>query len=98
MYLAYDRIAFQGMEDPEFRLTFDVNVRSRIENLTLQDDTNTRQLLQTGQHLMEVKFANAIPLWFVRILSELGIQNVSFSKYGMFYKDYCREGHYCYKA
>lgn len=98
MYLAYDRIAFQGLEDASFRLTFDTGVRSRLEHLTLEDDTDTRDLLQPGYHLMEVKVSNAIPLWFVRILSELEIRSTSFSKYGMFYQQYYEEGAYHYEA
>lgn len=98
MYLAYDRIAFQGKDDPSFRLTIDVNIRSRLENLTLEDDTRTKLLLTPGTYLMEVKVSNAMPLWFVRILSELEIRNVSFSKYGRFYQGYCSEGYYNYEV
>lgn len=98
MYLAYDRVAFQGIEDPDFRLTFDRNIRSRLEHLVLEDDENTKQLLEPGFYLMEVKVPNAMPLWFVRILSELEIRSISFSKYGMFYKGYCSEGYYHYET
>lgn len=30
LYLAYDRLALSGVEDPEFRVTFDTAIRSRI--------------------------------------------------------------------
>lgn len=86
LYLAYDRIALYGKEDCQFRVTFDQNIRSRRENLTLFSDENTTELLEPGYHLMEVKVLNAIPLWFVKILSELEIRCVSFSKYGTVYQ------------
>ena len=35
---------------------------------------------------MELKFADAAPLWLSRLLSENGIFPVSFSKYGTYYK------------
>lgn len=96
VYLAYDRIALFGKEDPEFRVTFDQNIRSRNSNLVLEDDTNTTKLLEDGYHLMEVKISDAMPLWFVEILSDLEIRNVSFSKYGNVYKNNLKNDYYSY--
>ena len=84
-YIAYDRLAMYGKEDPNFRVTFDVNIRSRVTNLTLLSDDDTQRLLSPGYYLMEVKIADAMPLWFVQLLSKYQIYNTSFSKYGMFY-------------
>ena len=86
VYLAYDRIALFGKEDAEFRVTFDQNIRSRDFALTLEKDTETTKLLKDGYYLMEVKISNAMPLWFVKILTELEIQSTSFSKYGNVYR------------
>lgn len=86
VYIAYDRLALYGIEDAEFRVTFDTNIRSRYEELTLFCDENTTPLLKDGYYLMEVKIADAMPLWFSHILAELEIYNVSFSKYGNVYK------------
>lgn len=85
LYLAYDRIALFGKEDAEFRVTFDQHIRSRSKNITLESDENTEELLKPGFYLMEVKILNAMPIWFVKILSELEIRSVSFSKYGNVY-------------
>lgn len=85
-YLAYDRIALFGKEDSEFRVTFDQNIRSRDFALTLEKDTETTQLLKDGYYIMEVKISNAMPLWFVKILTELEIRSTSFSKYGNVYR------------
>ena len=98
LYLAYDRIALFGNEDHEFRVTFDQNIRSRNENLTLFSDEDTTELLEPGYHLMEVKVLNAMPLWFVKILSELEIRNTSFSKYGCIYQKQLEEGKISYTA
>ncbi len=85
-YIAYDRIALFGKEDPEFRVTFDTNIRSREENLTLFSDEGNTYLLEKGMRLMEVKINGAMPLWFARLLSEHKIYDTSFSKYGEFYE------------
>ncbi|WP_243098654.1 VTC domain-containing protein [Roseburia sp. AM51-8] len=82
-YIAYDRLTMFGKDDPDFRVTFDVAIRSRSDNLTLQSDENTTLLLTPGYYLMEVKISDAMPKWFVDLLSKYGIYNTSFSKYGM---------------
>lgn len=38
IYLAYDRIAYVGVEEGELRLTIDRNIRSRYHNLVLSED------------------------------------------------------------
>ena len=90
-YIAYDRLAMFGKENPEFRVTFDINIRSRDFDLTLYKDDENDYLLQDGQRLMEVKISNAMPLWFARLLSKYEIYPTSFSKYGNFYKRQLRE-------
>lgn len=96
IYLAYDRIALFGKEDPKFRVTFDTNIRYRNEGLDLKNDENTTVLLGGGSYLMEVKVLDAMPLWFVHILEELKIRPVSFSKYGTAYKQNLLQGYYSY--
>lgn len=90
-YIAYDRLAMFGKDDPDFRVTFDVAIRSPTDNLTLQSDENTTLLLTPGYYLMEVKISDAMPKWFVDLLSKYGIYNTSFSKYGMFYQKQVKE-------
>ncbi|MCF0130550.1 MAG: polyphosphate polymerase domain-containing protein [Pseudobutyrivibrio sp.] len=91
-YIAYDRLALYGKDDPEFRVTFDINIRSRVHNLTLFDDSETELLIPDGMRLMEVKISDAMPIWFARLLSENEIYPISFSKYGSFYKRQIMEG------
>ncbi|MBR1758917.1 MAG: polyphosphate polymerase domain-containing protein [Lachnospiraceae bacterium] len=86
IYLAYDRLALIGKEDPGFRITFDTKIRSRRNHMGLEEGDVGELLLPDGYVLMETKILGASPLWFSRILSELHIYPVSFSKYGNFYK------------
>ena len=79
-------MALYGIEDPDFRVTFDKNIRSRTTNLTLYVDDDNDYLLHEGERLMEVKIADAMPLWFTQLLSKYQLYSVSFSKYGNFYK------------
>ena len=90
MVISYDRIAMAGIEDPEFRVTFDTNIRWSIRGMDLRTPNNGRQILPPGMFLMEIKVANAIPLELSRKLSELKIFPVSFSKYGRGYADMIR--------
>lgn len=86
LYLAYDRLALFGREDKDFRVTFDRNIRSRRDNLTLFCDEGNDYLMEEGLYLMEVKITNAMPLWFVELLSKYEIRSTSFSKYGRIYQ------------
>ncbi len=88
VYLAYERIAFFGKEDPELRVTFDMNIRARENNLDLSRGTYGIPLLEKGKLLMEIKIPGAMPVWMSRILSELAIYPVSYSKYGTYFKEY----------
>lgn len=86
MYIAYDRIAMYGIEDPALRLTLDFNIRTRDYDLELGKGDHGDLLLPGGQVLMEIKVGGAYPLWLVRLLDELKIYPTSFSKYGTIYK------------
>lgn len=86
VFLAYDRIALAGVEDPELRMTFDDGIRSRHHHLSLLAGDGGEPLIGPQEHLLEIKVASAYPLWLVRLLSQLKIYPVSFSKYGNVYK------------
>lgn len=85
-YIAYDREAHYAVDDHEFRMTFDRNVRARWDDLDLTAPTQGEQLLPEGVSIMELKCGGAIPLWMVRTLDELGLRKASFSKYGNAWK------------
>ncbi len=84
--LSYDREAYYAIDDHEFRVTFDQNILWRDQDVNLTSYIGGDPLLKPGQVLMEVKAGGAIPLWFVKILTEEKLYKTSFSKYGMAYR------------
>jgi len=88
MAISYDRIAMKGIYDEELRITFDRNIRWRVDNLDLKMGNVGNEILKPDQRLMELKIAGAMPLEIAHIFSELGIVRISFSKYGRGYLDY----------
>ena len=87
MKICYDRIALAGIEDPDFRVTFDTNIQWDTESLDLMSDKCEHTILEEGRYMMEIKVANAMPKELSEKLSEFGIFPVSFSKYGRGYVD-----------
>lgn len=83
--ICYDRCAFYGSEDMEFRVSFDSRIRSRRTALDLRAGDYGELLVGQPFCVMEIKAAGAMPLWAVNILSELKIYKQSFSKYGSIY-------------
>lgn len=86
LYLAYDRIAMFGIEDPDLRMTFDFAVRSREEDLDLTKGDRGELLLEEEKVILEIKVGAAYPFWLVQTLERLSIYPGSFSKYGSIYK------------
>ncbi len=86
VFLAYDRHSYKGLENQNFRLTFDQNIRSRTDNLYIENGDDGKLLLENGEYIMEVKTLDSYPLWFVNILSSLKIYPITFSKYGKVYQ------------
>ncbi|MCR5717712.1 MAG: polyphosphate polymerase domain-containing protein [Oscillospiraceae bacterium] len=87
-YISYQRSAFFGKDDPDFRLTFDRNITERRYDLSLAEPSYGAQIIAPNQRLMEVKIADAMPLWLSQKLAELKIYKISFSKYGRAYQRY----------
>ena len=86
LFLAYDRIAYNGIEDVALRITFDTNIRSRENDLSLMAGSYGDNLIDDNTYLMEIKANGGMPLWLVDLLSTLEIYPLSFSKYGNIYK------------
>lgn len=85
MFIAYDRLAYFAKDDPEFRITFDTNITSDENDFAFEKPKKGVKLLTPGTVLLEVKFAQAVPLWFARILSDQKIFMGRYSKYGTAY-------------
>ena len=89
-YISYQRSAFFGKDDSNFRLTFDRALTERRHDLTLTKGSYGNQIIGDDQRLMEIKVPGSIPMWMSQALSELGIRRQSFSKYGSAYQNYVR--------
>ena len=87
VYIAYDRMAFAGVEDPDLRITFDTSLRWRDRELDLCAGDYGEPLLPSRQILMEIKIPGTAPVWLAHLLSEIGAFPASFSKYGTCYRE-----------
>lgn len=91
-YISYQREAFFGKDDKDFRLTFDRKLTERRYDLGLDYESYGNYIIRADQRLMEVKVGNAVPDWLIAKLSELGIYKTSFSKYGKAYENFVKAG------
>ncbi len=89
-YISYQRSAFFGKDDPDFRLTFDRQLTERRYDLSLSLPSYGAQIIAPNQRLMEVKIAGAMPIWLAEAMSRLQIYKISFSKYGRAYMRFVR--------
>jgi len=87
IYISYVRSAFAGVEDDGLRVTFDTDIRYRLDCLDYLHPDNGRLVLPPDNMLMEIKTLGGMPLWMSRILCDNKIFPTSFSKYGACYND-----------
>lgn len=92
MFIGYSRIAYYDQGDSDFRVTFDENIKYRLDDLTLNCHNEGALLIDEQHVLMEIKIIGAFPLWLANALSDLKISKSSFSKYGNAYKTCLKRG------
>ena len=85
MVISYEREAYYCTQGTDLRLTMDENILWRETDLNLRRAPYGEALLRDDQTLLEIKIGLAMPLWLAHALSELGIFQTSFSKYGNAY-------------
>ena len=85
VFLAYDREAYSGIQDPEVRITFDTQLRYRTTELDLRLWDAGTAMFEDDRILMELKLPGVCPLWLSQALSQIGAFPTSFSKYGYCY-------------
>ncbi|MCD7810786.1 MAG: polyphosphate polymerase domain-containing protein [Ruminococcus sp.] len=90
-YISYQRTAFFGKDNSDFRVTFDRQITGRRVDLSLDLPSYGDQLIGEDQRLMEIKISDSVPEWLIEKLSELHIYKTSFSKYGKAYQDYIQQ-------
>lgn len=86
LFISYERDSYQGIEDPNIRITFDTNIQSRRQELQLSKNLKGEPLSKQAFWIMEIKVPMAYPLWLSHSLTELKLFPTSFSKYGQIYK------------
>ena len=79
------RTSYAGKDDYDLRITFDKRITYRYQDLDLCHKCYGNDLIEKGQRLMEIKVNHSMPLWLVKILSDLNIYSESYSKYGKAY-------------
>jgi hypothetical protein len=96
IYIVYRRAAFikavpaASTERGEFRVTFDTDIRFRLERLDYLNPDSGTLILPRDKIVMEIKSSGGMPLWMSRLLCEHKIFPAAFSKYGECYTGYIR--------
>ncbi len=86
--LNYEREAFFGLEDANFRMTFDHNVR--IHKYETEHDFSAKKypVIDGDCVLLEVKTEKGLPFWLLKFFEENEVYKTSFSKYGTAYNNW----------
>ena len=88
--ILYDRICFAANEEADVRVTFDLNIRYRLDDINLTEHGD-EELLIGNDVIMEIKAMDRYPMWLVRILSKHRLYKQSFSKYGTIFRNRSEE-------
>ena len=81
MVVSYDRRAMHGIENDDFRMTFDFNLRCRNYDLFPENGPYGVNFINQNLVILEVKVQHSVPLWLTRILQKLNCEQKSASKY-----------------
>ena len=85
-FVGYDRLSYKGKDNEGLRITLDTNLRSRTNNLNLEQGDYGELFFNDDRLIMEIKTLNSMPLWLTSSLSKFKIYPISFSKVGEIYK------------
>lgn len=85
VYLAYDRVALYDKKGSDLRVTFDFNIRYRTDDLDMSHGDYGDYIMTEDSVLLEIKASAAYPFWLIKLLENLEIYPISFSKYGTVY-------------
>lgn len=86
VFISYDRRAYFGNTDTDFRVTFDRNILWRTEDLRLDSEIYGESQLPCGIYVMEIKTPDVMPVWMAKLLGEICAYPSSHSKYGTAYR------------
>ena len=83
IYVSCMRTSYVGKDNHNLRITFDEDLKYRMDNLSLQESIDDKEL--TDKVIMEIKVLNSYPLWLTSILAGLNLFPRGFSKVGTAY-------------
>ncbi|MBE6672117.1 MAG: polyphosphate polymerase domain-containing protein [Ruminococcaceae bacterium] len=86
MYISYERDSFASPTDSVLRITLDRQIIWRENDLDLAKGIYGEEILPPDSVLMEIKVPGVFPIWLVRILDDLKIKPISYSKYGTIFQ------------
>ena len=86
MYISYERDSFASPTDSVLRITLDRQIIWRENDLDLAKGIYGEEILPPNTVLMEIKVPGVFPIWLVRILDDLNIKPISYSKYGTIFQ------------
>ncbi|MBS4208017.1 polyphosphate polymerase domain-containing protein [Bacillus sp. FJAT-50079] len=81
MVVSYDRHALHHLDDPDLRITFDLNLRCRNNDLAIEHGPFGKNFIDPNLVVLEVKVSDSVPLWLTRILQDLQCEQRSASKF-----------------
>lgn len=81
MIVSYDRHALHGIYDENLRITFDINLCCRNDDLFVENGPYGENFIDPNLIILEVKVNDSVPLWLTRILQELDCKQKSASKF-----------------
>lgn len=81
MVVSYDRHALHAIHDPNLRITFDLNLRCRNDDLFIEHGPHGENFIDPTLVVLEVKVSDSVPLWLTRILQQLNCKQRSASKF-----------------
>ena len=85
-FLSYEREAYKDLSGGDLRITTDHNILARTDRMSLKREVGGTAVIGKDLTLLEIKTADAYPMWLIRFLTDNKISKTSFSKYGEFYK------------
>ena len=80
--VSYKRNAYLDPEKPRMRVTFDSELRIRMDDLDLTHGTYGTSVMEKGMVVLEVKNDENMPKWLCGILTKYRLMNQCYSKYG----------------
>ncbi len=88
MYLKYARTAYAGVNgNDDLRITVDSDIMYSAGAEMLRNAEAGKRLLPADTFVVEIKTLKALPVWLVRVISQIKKYPSGFSKYGLCYQD-----------